>query len=266
VAGGEDGTAAGAAADAVLTEVRDGVLLITLNRPEARNAVNLALAAGVAAAVERLEAEDDLRAGVITGAGKGFSSGMDLKAFLQGETPHAGGRGFAGICELPPAKPMVAAVEGFAVAGGLEVALSCDMIVAGRSARLGIPEARRGLIAGAGALIRLPRRIPRHVAMGMALTGEVIDAARGYELGRGNRVCADGEAIGTALEVARAIAANGPLAVRVSKRIVDELVELPEAEAWARQEAYIEQIMESSDAREGAAAFAEKRDPVWTGT
>jgi enoyl-CoA hydratase len=258
-------TEIGAGEEAVLTAVRDGVLLITLNRPEARNAVNGALAAGVAAAVERLEADDALRVGVITGAGKAFCSGMDLKAFLRGETPHAGGRGFAGICERPPAKPMIAAVEGFAVAGGLEVALSCDLIVAGRGARLGIPETRRGLIAGAGALLRLPRRIPRHVAMELALTGELVDAARGYELGLVNRVCEDGGALAEALALAAKIAANGPVAVRVSKEIVDRLVELPEAEAWSRQEAFIERIMGSADAREGAAAFAEKRVPVWTG-
>ncbi|MBS1891578.1 MAG: crotonase/enoyl-CoA hydratase family protein [Actinobacteria bacterium] len=252
-------------AAAVLTEERDGVLLVTLNRPEARNAVDGALAEGVAAAVERLEAEDGLRVGVITGAGKAFCSGMDLKAFLRGETPHAGGRGFAGICERPPVKPMVAAVEGFAVAGGLEIALSCDLIVAGRGARLGIPETQRALIAGAGALLRLPRRIPHHVAMELALTGELIDAARGYELGLVNRLCDDGDALSAALELAATIAANGPLAVRVSKEIVDQLVELPEAEAWSRQQAFIDRIMESADAREGAAAFAEKRAPVWTG-
>jgi enoyl-CoA hydratase len=255
-----DGTA-----PAVLTEVRDGVLLITLNRPEARNAVNGALAEGVAAAVERLEAEAGLRVGVITGAGRGFCSGMDLKAFLRGEGVHAGGRGFAGICEKPPTKPMIAAVEGFAVAGGLEVALSCDLIVAGRGARLGIPETKRGLIAGAGALIRLPARIPRNVAMEMALTGEVVSADRAYDFGLVNTVCEDGAAVEEALRIAATIAANGPLAVRLSKQIVDELVELPEAEAWRRQQAFIDQIMGSDDAREGAAAFAEKRDPAWTG-
>jgi enoyl-CoA hydratase len=253
------------AAPAVLTEVRDGVLLVTLNRPEARNAVNSALAEGVAAAVDRLESEDDLRVGVITGAGKGFCSGMDLKAFLRGESPHGGGRGFAGICEKPPTKPMIAAVEGFAVAGGLEVALSCDLIVAGRGARLGIPETKRGLIAGAGALIRLPARIPRNVAMEMALTGGLVSAERAYDFGLVNTVCEDGDAVEEALRVAASIAANGPLAVRISKQIVDELVELPEAEAWQRQEAFIDLIMGSDDAREGAAAFAEKRDPAWTG-
>jgi enoyl-CoA hydratase len=261
VAAGEGG-----AGEAVLVEERDGVLLVTLNRPEARNAVDGALAAGVAGAIERLEADGALRAGVITGAGKGFSSGMDLKAFLRGETPHAGGRGFAGICERPPAKPMIAAIEGFAVAGGLEIALACDLIVAARGARLGIPEAKRGLIAGAGALIRLPRRIPRHVAMEMALTGELVSAARAYELGLVNRVCEDGGAVAAALELAGVVAANGPLAVETSKRIVDELVELPEAEAWVRQQEFIDLIMGSADAREGAAAFAEKREPVWTGS
>ena len=253
------------AGPAVLTEVRDGVLLITLNRPEARNAVDGALAAGVTAAVDRLEAEAELRVGVITGAGKGFCSGMDLKAFLRGESPHAGGRGFAGICEKPPTKPMIAAVEGFAVAGGLEVALSCDLIVAGRGARLGIPETKRGLIAGAGALIRLPARIPRNVAMEMALTGGLVSAERAYDFGLVNTVCEDGGSVEEALRIAASIAANGPLAVRISKQIVDELVELPEAEAWQRQETFIDQIMSSDDAREGAAAFAEKREPAWTG-
>jgi enoyl-CoA hydratase len=253
------------AADAVLTEVRDGVLLITLNRPEARNAVNAALAEGVAAAVDRLESEDELRVGVITGAGKGFCSGMDLKAFLKGESPHGRDRGFAGICERPPAKPMIAAVEGFSVAGGLEVALSCDMIVAGRSARFGIPETKRGLIAGAGALIRLPARIPRNVAMEMALTGELVSAERAFDLGLVNTVCDDGGAVDAALAAAATIAANGPLAVKLSKQIVDELVELPEADAWRDQQKFIDQIMSSDDAREGAAAFAEKRDPAWTG-
>ena len=135
-------------AQAVLTEVRDGVLLITLNRPDARNAINPALAAGLAEAIDVLEAEDALRAAVLTGAGKGFSAGMDLKAFLRGESVAAGGRGFAGICERPAKKPMIAAVEGFAVAGGLEVALSCDLIVAGAGALLGTPEVKRGMIAG----------------------------------------------------------------------------------------------------------------------
>jgi enoyl-CoA hydratase len=255
----------GNGAAAVLTEVRDGVLLITLNRPQARNAVNAELAAGVATAVDRLEAEGELRVGVLTGSGKGFSSGMDLKAFLRGESPAAGGRGFAGICEQPPAKPTIAAIEGFAVAGGLEIALSCDLIVAARGAKLGIPEVRRGLIAGAGALIRLPRRIPRHVAMEMALTGATVDAERGHGLGLVNVVCEDGGAVAAALALAAEIAANGPLAVRTSKQIIDELIDSPEAEAWARQEAFIDLIMHSADAREGASAFAEKRDPVWTG-
>src|SRR4051795_4655840 len=161
--------------DPVLTERRDGVLLITLNRPDARNAVNLAVAEGIASALEALDRDDELTVGVLTGAGKGFSAGMDLKAFVTGERPWVGDRGFAGITRRAADKPLVAAVEGFAVAGGLEIALSCDLIVAARDARLGIAEAKRGLVAAGGALLRLPRRIPYPVAMEMALTGEFVD-------------------------------------------------------------------------------------------
>src|SRR3954449_12335838 len=168
---------------AVLTERRGNVLLITLNRPDARNAVNLPLAEGVGAALDELDASDDLQVGVLTGAGKGFSSGMDLKAFATGERPWVGDRGFAGITQRASDKPLIAAIEGFAVAGGFEIALACDLIVSARDARVGIPEAKRGLVAAAGALIRLPKRIPYHVAMEMALTGDPISAERGHELG-----------------------------------------------------------------------------------
>ena len=253
------------AAPAVLTEVRDGVLLVTLNRPEARNAVNGALAEGVAAAIERLEADADLRVrrhhrrrqGLLLGDGP---EGVPPRRERARRRPW-----FRGHLRTAAGKPMIAAVEGFAVAGGLEVALSCDLIVAGRGARLGIPETKRGLIAGAGALIRLPQRIPRNVAMEMALTGELVSAARAYGLGLVNTVCEDGGAVEEALRLAAAIAANGPLAVRLSKQIVDQLVELPELEAWQRQQEFIDRIMSSEDAREGAAAFAEKRDPAWSG-
>src|ERR687892_1428662 len=168
---------------AVLTERRDNVLLITLNRPDARNAVNGALAAGVAAALDDLDADDGLSLGVLTGAGKGFSAGMDLKAFVAGESPYAGDRGFAGIVQRPSRKPLIAAVEGFAVAGGLEVALACDLIVAARGAKLGIPEVKRSLVAAGGALRQLPRRIPYGLAMELALTGDTITAERGAEVG-----------------------------------------------------------------------------------
>src|SRR5881628_897057 len=160
----------------VLTERRDNVLLITLNRPEARNAVNLALAEGVAAGLDELDGTPELQVGILTGAGNGFSAGMDLKAFVTGERPWVGDRGFAGIVMRASRKPLIAAVEGFAVAGGFEVALACDLIVAARGAKLGIPEVKRSLVAAGGALLRLPRALPRNVAMELALTGDPIDA------------------------------------------------------------------------------------------
>jgi enoyl-CoA hydratase len=251
--------------DAVLTEAAEGVLLITLNRPDARNAVNLAVAEGVAAALDRLDGEDELQVGILTGAGRAFCAGMDLKAFVTGERPWVEGRGFAGIVEGPPRKPLIAAVEGFAVAGGFEVALACDLIVAGRDARLGIPEVKRSLVAAGGALIHLPRRIPYHVAMELALTGDPIDAARGYELGIVNRVAEPGQAVAVARELAAAIARNGPLALDASKRILRATLDWPQDEAFARQNEISGPVFGSEDAREGATAFAEKRDPVWKG-
>src|SRR3954449_13413382 len=166
----------------VLTERREGVLVITLNRPEARNAVNRAAAEGIAAAIDELDDDNELRVGVITGAGGTFSAGMDLKAFVAGERPHVEGRGSAGIVQRPPRKPLIAAVEGWALAGGFEVALACDLIVAARDARFGIPEVKRGLVAAAGGLIRLPRRIPYHLAMELALTGDPVGAERAAEM------------------------------------------------------------------------------------
>jgi enoyl-CoA hydratase len=250
---------------AVLTERRDGVLLITLNRPDARNAVNAALAEGVAATLDELDADDDLSVGVLTGAGKGFSSGMDLKAFVAGESPYAADRGFAGITQRASEKPLIAAIEGFAVAGGFEVALSCDLIVAARGARLGIPEAKRSLVAAGGALLRLPQRIPYHVAMELALTGDPIDAERGYELGIVNRLAEPGGAVDAALAFAGEVARNGPLALKASKKIVQRSGDWTEAEAWEKQGEIAGPVMTSEDAREGAIAFAEKRDPVWRG-
>ena len=250
---------------AVLSERRDSVLLITLNRPDARNAVNAALAEGVAAALDELDADDDLSVGVLTGAGKGFSSGMDLKAFVAGESPYAADRGFAGITQRAAEKPLIAAIEGFAVAGGFEVALSCDLIVAARGARLGIPEAKRSLVAAGGALLRLPRRIPYHVAMELALTGDPIDAERGYELGIVNRLADPGGAVDAALELAGEVARNGPLALKASKKIVQSSGDWTEAEAWEKQGEIAGPVMTSEDAREGAIAFAEKRDPQWRG-
>jgi enoyl-CoA hydratase len=250
---------------AVLTEHRDAVLLITLNRPEVRNAVDLALAEGVAAALEELDRDDALRVGVLTGAGGCFCAGMDLKAFVTGERPWVEGRGFAGIVEQGPRKPLIAAIEGFAVAGGLEVALGCDLIVAARGARLGIPEVKRSLVAAGGALLRLPRRMPYHLAMELALTGDPLPAERFHELGVVNRLADPGQALEAALELAARIAPNGPLAVDASKRILQQSPDWPAAEMWARQHNLSDPVFDSEDAREGATAFAEKRPPVWRG-
>jgi enoyl-CoA hydratase len=250
---------------AVLTERRDGVLLITLNRPDARNAINLAVAEGVGGALDELDSDDGLSVGILTGAGKGFSSGMDLKAFVAGERPYFEDRGFAGIVQRPPEKPIIAAIEGFAVAGGFEVALACDLIVAARDAKLGIPEVKRSLVAAGGALMRLPRVMPFNLAMELALTGEPISAERMAELGVVNRVTDPGGALDAALELAGAIAANGPLALRASKRILREVSDWSEQEFWTRQGEIAGPVMMSEDAREGAIAFAEKRPPVWKG-
>ena len=250
---------------AVLTETRDRVLVITINRPDQRNAVNAAVANGIAAALDRLDAEDELSIGIVTGAGKGFCAGMDLKAFVTGESPWVGDRGFAGITQRAARKPLIAAVEGFAVAGGLEVALACDLIVAARGARLGIPEVKRSLVAAGGGLLRLPRVLPRTIAMEMALTGDPITAERGYEFGLVNRLSEPGGALDAALELAAAIAQNGPLALAASKRILTESVDWPDAEFFTRQGEIAGPVMASEDAREGATAFAEKRPPVWKG-
>ncbi len=248
----------------VLTEPRGEVLLVTLNRPEQRNAVNNELAEGVAAALDTLDDSPDLRVGVLTGAGKGFCAGMDLKAFVQGD--RAGTRrGFAGIVERPPQKPVIAAIEGFALAGGFEIALACDMIVAARGAKLGIPEAKRGLVAAAGGLLRLPQRVPFQLAMELALTGEPIAAERGAEIGLVNRLAEPGTAVEEALRLAAEIAANGPLATTASKRILVESENWPRDETWARQKELTDPVLASEDAREGALAFAEKRQPVWHG-
>jgi enoyl-CoA hydratase len=249
----------------VLVE-RDGrIQIITLNRPEARNAVNRALAEGLAEALDALDADDELSVGVLTGAGGGFCAGMDLKAFVQGEVPYVGDRGFAGITQRSARKPLIAAIEGFAVAGGLEVALACDLIVAGRSAKLGIPEVKRSLVAAGGALLRLPRRLPEGIAMELALTGDPISAERGHEFGLVNRLADDGQALEAALELARKIAANGPLALAATKAVMQQRHSWSEGEFWDRQGEITGPVFSSEDAREGATAFAEKRPPEWKG-
>jgi enoyl-CoA hydratase len=251
--------------EAVLTERRDNVLLITIDRPEVRNAVNAAVAEGIAGALDELDREDSLSVGVLTGAGGFFCAGMDLGAFVRGESPYFGDRGFAGIAQRASRKPLIAAIEGFAVAGGMEVALACDLIVAARGAKVGIPEAKRSLVAAGGALLRLPRRMPYHVVMELALTGDPLPAERFHELGVVNRLADPGAAVDAALELAFALAKNGPLALIASKRILQEQFDWSSAEMWQRQGEISGPVFASEDAKEGAAAFKEKRAPVWRG-
>jgi enoyl-CoA hydratase len=252
-------------ADEVLVERRGGIQIITINRPEAKNAINGAVAAGIAAAVDELDASDELWVGVLTGAGGTFSAGMDLKAFLRGEVPTIEGRGLGGITERPPRKPLIGAVEGWAVAGGFELLLACDLVVAAETARFGVPEVKRALVAGAGAAMLLPRRIPQAIALEMLLTGDPITAQRAADLGLVNRVTAEGGALDGAVELAASIAANGPLAVAVTKQIARSSGDWSAAEMWAKQGEVMMPVFVSEDATEGATAFAEKRPPVWKG-
>lgn len=250
--------------DDVLIEVNEGVIEVTINRPEARNAMTRAGAEAIAAAMDRLESETDLRCAILTGAGGTFCSGMDLKGFLRGEMPVAGDRGFGGLTSWSPKKPVIAAVDGYALAGGMELALACDLIVAHRDAKFGIPEVKRGLVAAGGGVVQLPRLLPRPLAMELALTGDPITAQRAYDLGLVNRLT-DGPAIEGARALARTIAENGPLAVAASKGIVRDSWAWPEAEIVSRQAPYIGAVFSSHDAQEGAAAFAQKRKPEWQG-
>ncbi len=248
-------------ADEVRSEVRGRVLLVTLNRPEAMNAVDTALAEGLLEAVDRLDEDPALTAGVLAGAGRGFCSGMDLKAFAKEGPP----RGFDRFLVKGSAKPLVAAIEGFALAGGLEIALTCDLLVASKGARLGIPEVGVGLFAAGGALLRLPQRVPRSVAIEMALTADPIRAEQARELGLVSRLAEPGAAVDVALELAERIARNAPLAVAASKRIIRETQGRTEEEFWSYQQPLTAEVFRSEDAREGPAAFAQKRPPAWKG-
>ena len=250
--------------DEVLTSEEDGILVVTINRPEAKNAMTKAAAEGIAAAMDRLDSDDDLRVGILTGAGGTFCSGMDLKGFLRGESPSIEGRGFGGIVQKPPEKPLIAAVEGYALAGGLELMIACDLVVASTGAKFGIPEVKRGLVAAAGGVMMLPDQIPARIAMELGLTGDFVGAGRAYELGLINRVT-DGSALDAAKELAASIVANGPLAVKVSKQIVRESRAWPMDERYERQTQLIAPVFVSEDDREGAGAFAEKRAPNWKG-
>jgi enoyl-CoA hydratase len=252
-------------AEAVRTEIDAGVAVITIDRPQARNAVNGDVARGIAAAIEEFDSRADVRVLVLTGAGGTFSAGMDLKGFLAGDAPLAAGRGFGGIVERPPAKPVIAAVEGYALAGGFELVLACDLVVASEEAKFGLPEVRRGLVAGAGGLLRLSKRIPYHLAMEIALTGEHFSAARLAAAGLVNKLVPAGEALAAAKELAAKVTLGAPLALAASKRVIIESADWSVGEAFARQGEIIAPIFGSKDATEGAIAFAQKRPPVWQG-
>ncbi len=252
--------------DILELRVVDRIQIMSINRPEARNAINLEAAEAIAAAMDALDGNPDVDLGILTGSGGNFCAGMDLKAFARtGQRPYVGERGFAGLCERPPAKPLIAAIEGYALAGGCELALACDLIVASREARLGLPETKRGLVPGSGGMLRLPARIPYHVAMEAVLTGDMMGAERLHQLGLINRLAEPGAALDEALALGRTIAANGPLAVRAAKHVISQSRNWRQDEMFDLQRPRIAHIFASEDAREGATAFAEKRPPVWKG-
>src|ERR1700761_4458154 len=252
-------------ADDVLVEQRERILISTINRPAARNAIDAAVTRGVASALDQLDERKDLSIGILTGAGGTFCAGMDLKAFLRGEQVALPGRGLAGFTQSPPKKPLIAAVEGYALAGGFELALACDLVVAAQNAKFGIPEVKRGLTAAGGGLLRLPGRIPQNLAMEYALTGEFFSASDGQRFGLVNRVTPAGGALEGAIELAERITANAPLSIAASKEVIVASADWTAEDMWEKQEEILRPIFGSADAREGASAFAEKRAPVWRG-
>jgi len=250
----------------VTTEVIDRVMVITINRHEARNAINYETSVAMAAAFDELDAHPDVTIGILTGAGGTFSSGMDLKAFAAtGQRPLVPGRGLGGLCEKSPNKPLIAAVEGYALAGGCELALACDLIVAANNAQFGLPETKRGLVPSSGGMLRLPQRIPHHIAMEYILTGDMMPAERAYHFGMVNRLVEPGQAVQGALELGGLIAQNGPLAVQTAKKIILESKDWRQSDMFDLQRPRVAHIFASADAKEGATAFAEKRKPVWQG-
>jgi enoyl-CoA hydratase len=251
--------------NAVEVDDRDGILVVALNRPRTRNAVTREMGEMIAAAMDRLDHESDLKAAVLTSTNSSFCSGMDLAAYQRGELPEVPGRGFAGLTSSPPKKPLIAAVEGYALAGGFEMVLSCDLVIASETAKFGLPEVKRGLIAGSGGLLRLGTRMPPQIAMEYALTGKFINAAEAHRWGLINHLTAPGRALERAFDMAREISENGPLAVVESKRILTENLDWPADQRLARQAEALGRIFASRDAAEGAAAFTEKRLPQWTG-
>jgi enoyl-CoA hydratase len=250
---------------AVKFDLNDGVALITIDRPQARNAIDGLTAVAISELIQRVNSDRDIRVGVLTGSGGHFCAGMDLKAFLRGEVTRLPDVGFAGVTQARISKPLIAAIEGYALAGGFEIALACDLIVAAEDAKFGLTEVKRGLVANAGGLVRLPRQLPMKIASEMVLTGEIYPASLLAQHGVINRVVPSGQALNAALGVARSIAANGPLAVAVSKQVLDESQDWLSTEMFDRQNLLTTRVFKSADAREGAAAFAEKRIPLWRG-
>jgi len=254
--------------EVVLFERRGNIALLTFNRPKARNAISPEVSQAMAGFLDEIEADDALRAVVLTGAGEVFCAGADLKVVAQGRAMDIarGKGGFAGVATRDFAKPMIAAVNGPALAGGFEVVLSCDLVVAADTSRFGIPEAQRGLMAAAGGLIRLPKRVPLAIALELAMTGDPIDASRALQLGLVNDVVPGDSVMSSALALAARISVNGPLAVRNTLKMVREASDLTEADAWPRNYELAIEVFSSKDSIEGATAFAEKREPQWTGT
>jgi len=252
--------------DEVLVQHEDGLVIITINRPQVKNAVNRAVSYGVCEALDEMERRPDLRLAILTGAGGNFCTGMDLKAFAAGEVTRVEGRGILGIVNVPPKKPVIAAVEGYCLAGGFEAVLACDLLVASRTAQFGLPEAKRGLVAGAGGLLRLPRVIPQRIAMEMVLTGELVSAERLDRYGLINRLVEPGTALQEAQALARLILANAPVSVQRSKQVIVEQRDWALDEQFARQDTVLGDFRNLNDAKEGARAFVEKRPPRWTAT
>src|SRR5271156_4405118 len=251
--------------DVVLVERANGVLTMTINRPGQKNAVDQEVAVKLGGALDTLDNDPALSAGILTGAGGSFCAGMDLKAFARGELPIIPGRGLGGLTRATIRKPLIAAVEGWAVGGGFELALACDLIVASEDAHFGFPEVTRGLVSSEGGLIRLPRRVPYHIAMGVLLTGEPLPATVAKDYGLVNELAESGAALTVARTLADRVAANAPLALAAVKAVVHAVDGLDETAAFSRQDELIAGVATSEDAHEGATAFAERRQPVWRG-
>jgi enoyl-CoA hydratase len=266
VSANESTTPAASTPEVILTKVIDEhILLITMNRPQRRNAFDGATARALETVIDGYDADTTLRCAVITGSDNVFSAGQDLIAAATGDMAVGERRGGFGIMGQPPIKPIIAAVEGHALAGGLELALSCDLIVSSGTATMGLPEAARSLVALGGGCFRLPNRIPYHLAMELILTGKAWAATRFAELGLVNTITAPGQALAAALRLAAEVAAAGPLAVQASKQIASHAHDWTDAQAWQHQMQYAASVLKSEDLQEGLRAFAEKRAPVWKG-